>query len=61
MRDGGNGQSVCGDSHAGRGWAIIPHEFRLQILERFSWDKKRPSYGLHTDAFSKREHTDVVI
>lgn len=59
MRDGGNGQSICGDSHVGRGWAIIPNEFRLQILELFGPDKKRPSYGLHTLMHSQKESTQI--
>ena len=43
----------------GRGWAIIPNEFRLQILELFSLDKKRPSYGLHTLMHSQKENTQM--
>lgn len=43
----------------GRGWAITPYEFRLQVLGLLSLDKKRPSYGLHILPRSQTESTQM--
>lgn len=47
----------------GRGWAIRPHEFRLQNRELVSWEESSLgawSWPPHSDGFSKAESTDVV-